>query len=94
MTVPAMQPSTLFSQTIEAKPMTVFITTNKYGGKQRTYNLDDLPIAGSFAHKLPGPDLCREMQKLGISGLVPTQSHQEMSLILANFLAEQKEQAA
>jgi hypothetical protein len=31
------------------------------------------------------------MQALGIDGITPTMSHQEMSLILGAFLAEQKE---
>jgi hypothetical protein len=71
--------------------MTVFFSTNKYGGRLRTYNLDDLPIGKTFAHKLDGPSLCRQMQALGIDGITPTMSHQEMSLILGAFLAEQKE---
>lgn len=77
--------------------MALIIKTNKFGtkiGKLREINLHELPIAGTFAHKLTGPDLCREMQKLGIAGLTPTGSHHEMSLILGNHLAELKERAA
>lgn len=70
------------------------IRTNRFGGKMRTFDLHDLPIGETFAHKLPQPDLYKELLKLGIPGVVPTMGHQDMSLLYGNFLAEQKERAA
>ena len=61
------------------------IHTSRFG-KARRINLFDLPIANTFAHHLPGPDLCRELQKLGIDGVTPTMGWQDLAHVYGNSI--------
>jgi hypothetical protein len=71
------------------------VHTNKLpSGKERWIDLHDIPFAGTKAHKLPQADLYRAMARAGIPGISPTHGHMDLSLILADFLAVQKERAA
>ena len=60
-------------------------------GKWRSIDLYDLPIAGTWAHKLPQPDLFRELKKLGVAGIEPSMGWQQLATIWGNVLADRKE---
>ena len=63
------------------------------GNRLRSIDLHDLPIAGTWAHKLPQPDLFKEMQSLGVAGIEPTMGWMQLATIWGNVLADRKEAA-
>jgi len=69
------------------------IHTNRYDGVNRRINLHDLRIAGTFAHKLPGPDLYKEMLKLKVPGLDVSMGWQELATRLGVWQQQQQEAA-
>jgi hypothetical protein len=67
------------------------LTINTYKGNQlRSINLYDLPIGGTWAHKLPGPDLLRELQKLKLP-VDASMGWQQLATVYGNYLADKKE---
>jgi hypothetical protein len=64
------------------------------GGQPRHVDLHALPIGSAFAHKLSGPDLFTEMQRLGIDGLTPTAGWMQLAMTYAEWFYEQREQSA
>jgi hypothetical protein len=69
----------------------VMLTINTYRGNQlRSINLYDLPIAGTWAHKLPGPDLYRELKKMGLA-VDPSMGWMQLATVLGNHLADLKD---
>ena len=65
------------------------VQTNRFGTSRR-YDLHNLPIAGTMAHKLTGEDLLAAMMKLGIKNINTSMGHQDLALAYANFIDEQK----
>jgi hypothetical protein len=61
------------------------------GGRFRSIDLHDLPIGDTWAHKLPQPDLFRELKKLGVAGIEPSMGWQQLATIWGNALADRKE---
>jgi len=61
-------------------------------GKWRYIDLHDLPLAGTWAHKLPGPDLYKELRKLKLD-VSPSMGWQQLATIYGNHLADMKEAA-
>ena len=59
-------------------------------GKWRYIDLHDLPIAGTWAHKLTGPDLFKELRKMGLP-VEPSHGWQQLALVYGNYLADKKE---
>jgi hypothetical protein len=71
------------------------IHTNRLPSKkERWIDCHQIPIDGTLAHKLPQMDLFKAMQKLGIPGIAPTMGHQDLSLILGDWIASEKERSA
>jgi len=61
-------------------------------GKWRFIDLHDLPIGDTWAHKLPQPDLFRELKKLGLA-VEPSFGWQQLATVYGNYLADKKEAA-
>jgi hypothetical protein len=67
------------------------LTINTYKGNQlRSINLYDLPINGTWAHKLPGPDLFKQLKKLGLP-VEPSFGWMQLATVYGNYLADKKE---
>jgi hypothetical protein len=65
------------------------LTINIYrGGQLRSLNLYDLLLpSGTYAHKLPGPDLFKELKKLGLP-VEPSFGWMQLATVYANHLAD------
>jgi hypothetical protein len=68
------------------------LTINTWrGGQLRSINLYDLPINDTWCHKLPGPDLFRELTKLGVKGVDKSMGWMQLATVWGNILADKKE---
>jgi len=65
------------------------IITHK-GTRSRTIDLHDLPIGDTWAHKLPQPDLFKQLKKLGLP-VEPSYGWQQLATVYGNYLADKKE---
>jgi hypothetical protein len=67
-------------------------TTTRFG-KPRRIDVHNLPIEKTLAHRLPQEDLYRSLKRLGIPGISPTMSHQDLSLVYGDWLQSRDEAA-
>jgi hypothetical protein len=58
-------------------------------GKWRSIDLYDLPIGNTWCHKLPGPDLYKQLKKLGLP-VEPSFGWQQLATVYGNYLADLK----
>jgi hypothetical protein len=63
-------------------------SVTKYGEPVQHFDLHALPIAGVLAHQLPGPDLYRELQKLGCPGIAPSDGWMDLAVKYAKWRAD------
>jgi hypothetical protein len=63
-------------------------TISKPGLAPQHFDLHALPIAGTYAHKLTGPDLYHELVKIGCPGIAPTGGWQDNAIALAKWRAD------
>jgi hypothetical protein len=59
------------------------ITIPSRTGESRTFDLHALPVGGTFAHNLRGPDLYAELVKVGVPGVLPNDGWQQLALKFA-----------
>jgi hypothetical protein len=70
--------------------MVLQINTYK-GTRCRSIDLHDLPIGDTWCHKLTGPDLFKELQRRGVTGIDKSHGWQQLATIWGNVLADKKE---
>ena len=67
------------------------LQVNKFqNGRWRNIDLHDLPIGDTWAHKLPGPDLFKELRKLELP-VDRSMGWQQLATIYGNYLADKKD---
>jgi hypothetical protein len=60
-------------------------TISKPGQAPQHLDLHALPVGGTFAHKLPGPDLYAELVKLGVPNIIPQMGWQDLAIAYAKW---------
>jgi hypothetical protein len=64
------------------------VSITKFGQQPIAYDLHQLPIAGTMAHQLGGPDLYRELVELAVPGITPQMGWQDLAIAYAKWRDE------